>query len=152
MKAIVGFLLLVVSLQFTQAEEEQGYLKLAKEKRQAVLLMWVDQTTFVGCFISEDGLALCGLQAVAGDGAPNRVETIGGISLKMGVVRAIFPEQDLALVQFKHRPKQWLTVDPRPVELGERVAILDITIQLRGKPIPFFPTPGCLYPPFSANL
>jgi hypothetical protein len=71
-------------------------------------------------------LALCGLQAVAGDGAPNRVETIGGISLKMGVVRAVLPEQDLALIQFKHQPKQWLTVDPRPVELGERVAILDI--------------------------
>jgi Flp pilus assembly protein TadD len=72
-------------------------------------------------------LALCGLQAVAGDGAPNRVETINGVSLKMGVVRATFPEQDLALIQFKHRPKQWLTVDPRPVEPGERVAILDIT-------------------------
>jgi hypothetical protein len=109
---------------------DDGLAKLSAASREAALVMSIDlspteQGHFEGAFISDDGLALVGMGAVCGPVKP-RVTVAGGAPLKFGTVLGIFPEQDVALMKFAHRPKVWLRLAAKEPGAGESLALVVI--------------------------
>lgn len=100
----------------------------ASAKRAAALKMSHElpsvrvTTSSLGVFISADGLALVSLFGFAQATEPVIV-TADGTELRPGIILGIFPEQELALVKFKHRPKVWLPLSPKEPDAGEIIAI-----------------------------
>ena len=83
---------------------------------------------FFGVFVSGDGLALVNLGSLARKQTPS-VMAAGRTPLKFGTVLGIFPELELALMQFNHRPKVWLKFAATEPEVGETVALLPVKAQ-----------------------
>ena len=130
-------LLLLLTLSWFSANlsaaKEEDLAKLALSKRAAVLRMTVWRTAQekevvqwgIGVFISKDGLALVNLQGLVTEKIPT-VEIAGEKKLKLGKILGVFPEQELALVKFDHRPKTWAPLAQVEPELGETIALLPL--------------------------
>ena len=78
---------------------------------------------FRGAFISNDGLALVNLTSLAWEDLPE-VTTWDGTKIKFRAILGIFPEPELALVKFNHRPKVWLNLSNKEPQLGESLAMV----------------------------
>ena len=76
----------------------------------------------IGMFISADGLALLNLSSLATPNIPQFL-TMDGKMLPLGTILGILPEPELALVKFKHKPKEWLPLARKEPEVGESIAI-----------------------------
>lgn len=108
--------------------------ELVAGKRAAALSLWFSHNdpaatdlalTAVGFFISEDGLALVALTAI-GWGEVPEVRTADGTVIEWGAILGLYPEQDLALMRFEHRPASWLTLASTEPEVGETVALVPL--------------------------
>ena len=86
----------------------------------------------LGVFISTDGLALLNLSSLA---MPNMPEflTMDGKMPPLGTILGILPEPGLALVKFKHKPKEWLPLARKEPEVGESIAIAGLSDFLKLK-------------------
>jgi tetratricopeptide (TPR) repeat protein len=107
----------------------QGLLELALTKRGALFFteqaMGAGALHVLGCFIGADGLALCPLTPLSWQTVPVFHLTDEGMTaLPQPVVLAVFPEQEVALLQFKHKPKTWLTLAKEPPSVGTWLAML----------------------------
>lgn len=107
----------------------QGLLELALTKRGA--LFFTEQAVgdkalhILGCFIGADGLALCPLTPLSWQTVPAFHMADEEMKvLPRPVVLAVFPEQEVALLQFKHKPKTWLTLAKEPPSVGTWLAVL----------------------------
>ncbi len=100
----------------------------AVASREAAVILTIDYSPTVqghgfGAFVSEDGLALVTLALVCGEQKP-RVTVADGTPLKFGAILGIFPEQDVALMKFAHRPKVWLRLAATEPDAGASVALV----------------------------
>ncbi|MFK7912000.1 MAG: tetratricopeptide repeat protein [Akkermansiaceae bacterium] len=78
---------------------------------------------FSGAFISNDGLALVDLTSLAWEKLP-AATTWDETKIKFEKILGIFPEPELALVKFNHRPKVWLTLSNKKPAVGESLAMV----------------------------
>lgn len=102
----------------------------AVANREAAVVFSIDlspdtQGYYYGAFVSEDGLAFVNLTGLCGKQKP-RVATADGKPLKLGTILGMFPEQDIALMKFAHRPKSWLRLTAKEPETGENLALVTI--------------------------
>jgi tetratricopeptide (TPR) repeat protein len=102
--------------------------KIAASKRSAVFLLSTLNINSSGVFISEDGLALVHLQALALQEKPV-VLLSDGTTLEMGPILGIFPEQELALLKLDHSPKLWLELASVEPEINETIALVPLNNQ-----------------------
>ncbi len=107
----------------------QGLLELALTKRGALFFteqaMGTGALHVLGCFISADGLALCPLTPLSWQTGPVfHVADEGMAALPQPLVLAVFPEQEVAILRFKHKPKAWLTLAKEPPSVGTWLAML----------------------------
>jgi tetratricopeptide (TPR) repeat protein len=79
-----------------------------------------------GMFISADGLALLNLSSLATPNMPQLL-TMDGKMLPLGTILGILPVPELALVKFKHKPKEWMHLARKEPEIGEFVAIAGLS-------------------------
>lgn len=107
----------------------QGLLERAQSKRAA--LFFTEQAVgtkaqhILGCFISADGLALCPLTPLSWQTVPDFHLTDEKMTaLPRPVVLAVYPEQEVALLQFKHRPETWLPLAKEPPSVTTWLAML----------------------------
>ncbi len=106
-----------------------GLLEVALTKRQALFVTqqqvdgkWLP---FIGFFIGADGLGLCSLTPLSWKTGPMFVaDDEEKTQLPQPAVLAVFPEQELALVKFKYKPKTWLKLAKEPTSVGTWVAVL----------------------------
>jgi len=110
------------------AAVDNGLVEMAAAKRGAALklsekLPGTGESFYgLGFFISADGLALVNLSDLA-FGVNPVITTLDGTVLPLGTILGVFPEPELALVKFKHRPKVWLSLAPKEPDTGEILAI-----------------------------
>ena len=133
MKTVPILLLIIIASICTGvALPEQRLADLAASKRAAALKMVLPRRSSaiahhkvqsLGVFISDDGLALVDVTLLCLGQKP-MVVTADGTTLKFGTILGIFPEQHLALMKFKHRPKLWLRLAPKEPEVGEEIALV----------------------------
>jgi tetratricopeptide (TPR) repeat protein len=107
----------------------QGLLELALTKRGALFFTELADGAkalhLLGCFISADGLALCPLLPLSWQTVPDfHMADQERTALPRPVVLAVFPQQEVALLQFKHKPKTWLTLAKEPPPVGTWLAVL----------------------------
>lgn len=122
--------LLIISSALLRAGDEAGtrLAELAASKRAAVIRLDVLPAPNVwsyGVFISNDGLALIHIEAISKKKKP-KVWGIGDTELAFGKILGVFPEQELALMKFDHRPKVWVDLAKAEPELGETIALLTL--------------------------
>ena len=113
------------------SENEEALSKLATTKRgSAIKMTQVGEEEVMnssyGAFISEDGLALVDLEMLAKGKEPMVVAA--DAKLEFGTILGVFPEQNLALMKFDHRPQTWLRIAPEEPEEGEILAFIPIPI------------------------
>src|SRR4051794_25306108 len=117
------------------AMADDGLVELAAIKRGAALHLGVRkaglqrgdmQMDGLGAFISADGLAVVGLSTIALKRNPV-VVTADGTELPFGTILGIFPDQEVALVKFGHRPTVWVPLATKEPELGETIALIALS-------------------------
>jgi tetratricopeptide (TPR) repeat protein len=102
--------------------------KLAVEKRRALIGLREEDPAnrgqpYLGVFISKDGLALISLPSLARKTKPS-LWLAGETQLEFGTILGIFPELELSLVKFKHRPQVWLDIAKSEPDVGDSVALV----------------------------
>jgi hypothetical protein len=125
------FLALLSSLFLMRAMgADEDLAALAAVKREAAIQLGVQQGAMqmnaLGAFISPDGLALVDLSSLALAAKP-AIVTFDGTVLPLGKILGIFPDHELALVKFDHRPKTWLPLAPQEPALGETIALVALS-------------------------
>jgi tetratricopeptide (TPR) repeat protein len=128
-QAIPALLLAILSWlspALRAADADEALTAMAAAKRAAGLKVSMKisggRAYSVGAFISADGLALLRLDEI-GAGEKLTITTPDGAELPLGTILGLFPEEELALVKFKHRPKVWLTLASKEPEIGEKIAV-----------------------------
>jgi S1-C subfamily serine protease len=121
-------------------EVPAGLMEAAKKSEAAVFFTMPQSGTkvipFAGFFITADGLALCPLNPLLDKTVPVfRTSADGATELKKPVVLGVFPDEELALLKFDHKPAATLTLSATPATVGTWLAVVPTAFAKGGKPV-----------------